>query len=439
MNPHNQTIVQINTSDTGGGAEKVAFDLFKAYQRRGYNSYLAVGRKTTNDPYVVPFENGYFDFLLKLKKEQILSKESFFLVSKGLYQISRQLINQPLRMLGQELLYYPGIWRLFSMNGIRPDIIHCHNLHGGYFDLKALPQLSLEYPLVITLHDAWLMSGHCAHSFSCEKWKTGCGKCPDLTIPPALPRDGTAKNWSIKRSIFRKSSFTLVTPCNWLMDKVEQSIVNEGVSLKAVISNGVDQTIFHPGDRSIVRRELGLPEDAIIILFAAHGIRANIWKDYQTLHRVITYISRQKIPKKIIFIALGESSPSEKLLDIEIRFIPHTKDPKIVAKYYQASDIYLHPARAETFPLTIIEALSCGIPVIASAVGGIPEQVEEGISGFLTPVGSAEPMVERIIQVIQDDNLREKLGGNAEKRAKEKFSLVTQTTQYIKLYQELKR
>ena len=55
----------------------------------------------------------------------------------------------------------------------RPDIIHLHNLHGGYFQTNLLPRLAKIAPIVWTFHDMFPITGHCAHSFECEKWKTG--------------------------------------------------------------------------------------------------------------------------------------------------------------------------------------------------------------------------------------------------------------------------
>ena len=65
---------------------------------------------------------------------------------------------------------------------ITPNIIHLHNIHGGYFQTNLLPKLSKIAPVVWTFHDMFPITGHCAHSFECEKWKSGCVNCERLDI-----------------------------------------------------------------------------------------------------------------------------------------------------------------------------------------------------------------------------------------------------------------
>ena len=117
--------------------------------------------------------------------------------------------------------------------------------------------------------------------------------------------------------------------------------------------------------------------------------------------------------------------------------MPYQKDPKVVARYYQVADVYIHAARADTFPNTVLEALACGTPVVATAVGGIPEQVEDGVTGFLMPPGDAEAMAEAIITLLTDDALRMRLGRNAAEDAQRRFTLNRQVEAYLGWYEEL--
>jgi len=89
---------------------------------------------------------------------------------------------------------------------------------------------------VLTLHDAWLLAGHYAHSFDCNYWKIGCGSCPDLSIYPVIRRDATAYNWQRKAEIYRTSRLYAFTPSQWLMDWVNQSMLKPGAVASKVRS-----------------------------------------------------------------------------------------------------------------------------------------------------------------------------------------------------------
>lgn len=412
-------VLQVSTYDLIGGAERVAWNLFQTYRKRGHASWLGVGTKLGTDP----------DVLLVPNRPQA-----------GRAAVTR-LLNHPARVLerfwGIEDFRFPGTGRLLDLPGRQPDVLHCHNLHGGYFDLRALPWLSRRVPVVVTLHDAWLLSGHCAHSFECERWKIGCGRCPDLTIEPAIRRDATAYNWRRKQKIFSASRLYLATPCRWLMDKVEQSML-AGAGVEArVIANGVDLSVFQTAPREEARSALGIPRDALMVLFAANALRRNIWKDYRTVREGVALAVERMQAANILFIALGQEGPEERIGPAAIRFVPYQAEPTAVARYYQAADVYVHAARADTFPNTVLEALACGTPVVATAVGGIPEQVDDGRTGFLVPVGDAPALAQRLTQLLSDAELRAQVGGEAARAARERFDLERQADAYLDWYREL--
>ncbi|MCL5961439.1 MAG: glycosyltransferase [Chloroflexi bacterium] len=458
-------ILQVSTSDIGGGAEKIAWDLLHNYRLRCCTAWLAVGYKRSDDPDVFLIPNDAaaerWSRFWRDAERHLRSMDRQMKGVRPLCDVVHSLAA-PSRWIdvrrGVEDFHFPGTRHLLKLTPQPPDIVHCHNLHDGYFDLRVLPWLSHRVPMVLTLHDAWLFSGHCAHSFDCERWRKGCGHCPDLTIYPAIRRDNTAHNWRKKSGLYARSQLFVATPSQWLMRKVEQSILVPAVVEAKVIPNGVDLSIFCPGVKEAVRTALDIPQSTKVLLFAANGIRGNIWKDYLTMQDAVARVAGRLQGQSILFLALGEDAPIERIGRAEIRFVPFQKDPRMVARYYQAADVYVHAAKVDTFPNTVLEALACGTPVLATAVGGVPEQVkgfkafdwrsldlslnrfEQGeATGVLVPLGDAEAMGIAIEQLMNDESLRRNLGANAALDAEKRFDLNRQAEEYLAWYQEIVR
>jgi glycosyltransferase involved in cell wall biosynthesis len=438
-------ILQINTFDIGGGAAKISWNLFNAYHSLGHLSKLAVGYKRSNDPNVVPLPHPARSVLI-VKLLWILYNRSNLLVkynpwfrharyrirtlaSGGLAEIERER--------GFEDFNFPGSHQLLKLLPKKPDLIHAHNLHGEYFDLRYLPKLNRKFPIVLTLHDAWLISGHCAHSFDCVRWQVGCGQCPDLTIYPSIRKDASRFNWQRKSKIYRHCHFYLTTPSKWLMDKVRQSMIFPAILEARVIPNGVDLSIYKPADYQKARYQLNLPVDANILLFTGDQIKNNIWKDYITLREALERIALMRFSHKIIFVALGEDSPPEQIGNVDLQFIPYQQDDQKVAMYYQAANIYIHSTKVDTFPNTILEALACGTPVVATEVGGIPEQIADGDTGFLIPVKDSSLMADRIVKLLKNEDLYYRMKSQAAMHARRQFDLNRQVKDHIEWYEKI--
>jgi glycosyltransferase involved in cell wall biosynthesis len=200
------------------------------------------------------------------------------------------------------------------------------------------------------------------------------------------------------------------------------------------IPNGVDTSLFKPGDKMAARGRLGWPQDAFIVMFTAQSARQSIWKDYPTMREAIRLTGEQLNGRPIHFFAIGETAPAEQAGTAKIEFLPYRDS---LAECYQAADAYLHAVRADTFPTTVLEALACGTPVVVTAVGGIPEQIVDGKTGFLVPVGDAPALAERLICLAQSPDLVRTMEAAARRDAVDRFSLERMVSNYVQLYQEM--
>ena len=407
------TVVQLSTFDTGGGAEKAAFSLHRIYREMGHRSILVVGGKRADDPDVLAIDNsGRWRGL-------------------GLVKAAAE------KLLGWQYLSFPGSGRLAELVGRPWDVLHAHNLHGGYFDLAALPALSRLAPTILMMHDNWLQTGHCACHLACPRWQTGCGRCPDLGIYPGIPRDGTRFNWRRKRRLLCSSRLWLTAPSQSLLDEAQRSLL-AGKPAR-LVRNGVDLEVFSPGSRSEARTALGLPQDAPLLLFAATDALTNPFKDGATLLAALTQLVRSKPGVRLV--ALGGRTMPEGYQPLANSVIarPFEADPRKVTLYYRAADVLAHATRADSAPLSILESLACGLPVVASRVGGIPEYVEDGKTGLLVPPGQAPALAAALRRVIEDRALAAELSRNGLAAARQRYHLRDQARSYLEWYRELIR
>lgn len=186
--------------------------------------------------------------------------------------------------------------------------------------------------------------------------------------------------------------------------------------------------------RDEIRRELGVGGE--VLLFHASNLRPV--KRIDLLLETIARIHPRESFK--LLILAGESfAPfvSEmKRLGLESRVIVREKVSDI-EEYLQAADIGLFTSETESFCLGILEGMCFSCPGIATRVGGIPEVVEDNVSGKLLPAGDADALARAAEELIQNQPLREKMGKAARQRAREKFSADVIVSQYEALYRRV--
>ncbi len=435
-------ILQISPQDVAGGAERAASDLHRGFLGRGLDSRLQVRRRLTFGPGIecIDLHDGEAGWTWPLALlDRVLAGMPCFRGRDRLrtllswLAIPRRLWD-PLR--GREDFNYPYTAHLADPRKWQPEVICLHNLHGGYFDIRALPALSQALPVLWTLHDEWALTGHCAYAIDCQRWQTGCGACPDLLRAPRLRRDGTHENWRVKRDAYAKSCLHVVTPSSWLLDRVSRSILRPATG--RVIRYGVNQGVFRPGDKQAAREALGLPPDRFVCVFSSvSGASPGSYKDFPTIREAAERVCAQRGRKSVLLVCLG--GPAQPVTDPSCpwRFPGTLRDPERVAAYLRAADVCLHAAHADNSPLAILEAQSCGTPVVATAVGGIPEELIDGATGWLVKRGDSAAMAARILQMIQDPMICRACAQQAIRHAAGRFSLERQVDDYLACFAEI--
>lgn len=207
---------------------------------------------------------------------------------------------------------------------------------------------------------------------------------------------------------------------------------------KRVIPNGVDLEVFQPNeDRVTARKALNLPAEGFIGLYVAVSGSGNPFKDYSTIQKTISNLTQPR-NEPVYFVVLGgDCEKMEERDGFQYYFRPFQPDARKVALYYRAADVFLHATKADNFPTVILEALACGTPVVATAVGGIPEQIRDGETGFLVPAGDAQAMADKLQYLMSEPALLQQMGARAAADARQRFGLERQAAAYLSWYEEI--
>lgn len=362
-------VLQINSDANSGSAGRIAEDIGSLIISSGNESYIAYGRTRNKSSSKLIKIGGNDDILLHVLKTRLTDRHGF-----GSERATAKF--------------------LVTLDKISPDLIHLHNIHGYYLNIKVLFNyiFKKKLPVVWTLHDCWPFTGHCSYfdAVNCYKWLSECSECPNLRgYPKSCFFDNSKKNFIQKQTLFHKAkNMVLVTPSEWLMGHLRNSFFSD-CNMK-VIHNGIDLSKFRPIVIGNVKSKYNLTRKYIL------GV-ASRWDSRKGLEDFIKL--RCYLNPVIDVVLVGLSNKQIRNLPAGIIGIRRTENIDELAEIYSGAEIFINPTYIDNFPLTNLEAMACGTPVIAYRTGGIPESINSA-TGLVVDKGNLDELIKAVTTII---------------------------------------
>jgi glycosyltransferase involved in cell wall biosynthesis len=300
-----------------------------------------------------------------------------------------------------------------------PDVIVLGNVHGAGWpvDLPARLQ-ALGFLVIAYMHDCYWVSGRCAHPGLCTLFRTGCdARCPTPDEYPRLAPEKIAPAWRARAGNFSgQAAIPLIANSRWTLDIARQRYGTDART--EMIHLGLDHHVFAPLPKPLVRRLLGLPSDKAMIAMGAVDIRDR-WKGGPLFETVCKVLQAREDVALILFGRASERLSAERSFGL-------VESERLMPFVFNSADLYVTTATEETFGQTLLEASACGVPVVAFNVGGIKDVVVHEETGLLVDRVSAPDLLDAIKRLIENAELREKLGRNGRARVDSLFTLAHQ-------------
>ena len=299
----------------------------------------------------------------------------------------------------QDVGSYFGTKKLVKqLKEIKPDVIHLHDIVGWYINIKVLFNYLKKagIPIVWTFHDCWAYTGRCIYysNVGCDAWKSGCKKCIQKDgYPTTKIFDRASWNFKRKKKLFTGiDNVTIVTPSEWLKNETKQSFLKDYPCV--VINNGVERKIFKPTD-SEFRKKYNLENKKIVL-----GV-CSAWEQERKGINYMFDLS-QKLDSSYQVVLVGVKPDENYTVPDNIIGIEKTANAKEIAQIYTAADVFVNPTLEDNFPMTHIEALACGTPIVTFDTGGAVETVNEN-TGIVVPQRDKEKLLAAVKEVCNSD------------------------------------
>ena len=254
----------------------------------------------------------------------------------------------------------------------RPDLVHIHCVNGFMVNVYKLFAFIKKHklPVVITNHAEFFYTGSCPHAYDCNRWKEGCGSCPQgfAATHCKLGDKSAAAHEKMREAFAGLEQAAMVSVSPWVGSRAAASPITAHIPQQVVL-NGVNTQLFCLRDKYALRKELGI-EEADKVIFHPTAYFSDSEQDSKG-GRFLLKLA-QMLPN-YRFIVAGTHHAELKVPE-NVQLLGRVADQKLLAKYYALADVTVVTGKRETFNMPVAESLCSGTPVVGFLAGG-PESI----------------------------------------------------------------
>jgi glycosyltransferase involved in cell wall biosynthesis len=309
------------------------------------------------------------------------------------------------------------------------DLVHLHTV-ADWFDVpRWLESLPADVVVVISLHDMWHFTGGCFLYRGCDRYVDACAPCPILKplFNQVLARDEHRR----KLQAYQGRQVQFVANSQWLANLAKRSPLVRASGGLRVVTPAIDTDIFRPQGKAECRARLGIQQDAFVIAAGA----ASLSDTNKNIRWLLEQLTRLPELENVIVLLAGEGVV-DMPADLNVRRIGGISDHAARATFYGTADVFVSASLMETYGLTLVEAMACGIPVVAFRVGGIPEAAPEGQGAILCEPQNAAALLEAISTLRGSAHLWASLSQLAHETARSRNDASLFASTFAQLYRE---
>jgi glycosyltransferase involved in cell wall biosynthesis len=415
-------IVHVTTEDISGGAARAANRLHTGLRKMGHDSSMFVANRRSKDPHVTAFDAS-MDWASRIRRrirrEQVTRD---FARYAALRPAGFEIFSDDRSEFGGDLVKHLPPCDVLNLHWIARFVDY-----EGFF--SAAPKRT---PVVWRIADMNPITGGCHVDEGCGRFLTGCGACPQLGSNQS--EDLSSQVWRRKQNTFEgveARRLHLVALNRWMKGNLANHPFLQKFPV-TIIPNGVDTEMFAPRDRRFAREILGLPQDATILLFIA--VMAEMpYKGFPMLAQALAGLSDVK-DLCVVSVGIGKPELGTPIPHIHLGYVT---DDRVLVLAYNAADVFVVPSLYDNSPNTILEAMACGVPVVAFETGGIPDMIRQDVTGLLTSRYDVAGLKASIKDLIQHPDKRQAMGKKSREIALQEYPLPLQARRYADLYKSL--